>query len=82
MVYPNNILTNKFISLKIREVKKYLARLPKTSRIIANANRGYNFEELNLHLVGSTVSQKVLLAEIESRIQQLTQSNAKERLCN
>ncbi len=66
--YLNNVLTNKFISLKIKDVEKYLSRLSKSSRIIATSNTGYGFEIFNLHLVGSTISQKDLLNLINSRI--------------
>ena len=66
--YPNNILMNKFISLKVTDVEKYLRKSTKSQQKIASYNQSLGFETLNLNLVGLAVSQKELLAEIEARL--------------
>lgn len=66
--YPNNIFTNKFISLKVRDVEKYLRRTSKPKRKLASYNQALGFETLNLNLVGLAVSQKDLMTLIKAHL--------------
>lgn len=70
--YPNEIFTNKFVSLKIRNVEKYLERNPKRRKSLekklVSFNQSLGFEALNLNLVGLKISQKDLMTLITAHL--------------
>lgn len=66
--YPNNIFTNKFISLQVRNIEKYLQRTSKPKRKLASYNQALGFETLNLNLVGLAISQKDIMTLITAHL--------------
>lgn len=66
--YPNNIISNKFISLKLKNVEKYLQKTSKAKEKLASYNHALGFEALNLNLVGLNVSQKDLMTLITAHL--------------
>lgn len=66
--YPNNIFTNKFISLQLFDVEKYLQRTSKPKRKIASYNQTLGFETLNLNLIGLAISQQDLMTLIKAHL--------------
>lgn len=70
--YPNGVLSSKFISLKVRDADKYLRRTSESKQKLAAYNESLGFETLNLNLVGLQISQKDLLALIETHLSRST----------
>jgi hypothetical protein len=66
--YPNNIMTNKFISLKLKDVEKYSRRISKPKQKLASYNQSLGFETLNLNLIGLDISQKNLMTLITAHL--------------
>lgn len=66
--YPNNVFTNKFISLQVRNIEKYLQRTSKPKRKLASYNQALGFETLNLNLVGLAISPKNLMTLITAHL--------------
>lgn len=66
--YPNNLLTNKFISLQVKDVEKYLQRTSKPKQKLASYNKELGFETLNLNLVGLKISQENLMTLIKAHL--------------
>jgi hypothetical protein len=66
--YPNNFFTNKFISLQLTDLEKYLQRTSKRTRKIVSYNKALGFEALNLNLVCLNVSQDGLMTLIKAHL--------------
>lgn len=68
VAYSNNFMTNKFISLKLKDADKYLTKTSNFNRKLSGFNKSLGFETLNLNLIGLKVSQKDLLNIIKAKI--------------
>lgn len=66
--YPNNIVTNKFISLQVKNIEKYLSRTTAPKRKLASYNQSLGFETLNLNLICLAVSQNDLMTLIKAHL--------------